>query len=63
MTTWAATNSRIIPWTMPMMSTGISVARCIAPAPARMIPNSSAAPTTPNGCARPSRATAMPSKP
>ena len=38
MTTWAATNSRITPWTMLMMSTGMSVARCIEPAPARMHP-------------------------
>ncbi len=43
MTTWAATNSMITPWTMLMMSTGMSVARCMEPAPARMTPNSSAA--------------------
>ena len=33
MMTWAATKSRITPWTMLMMSTGMSVARCIEPAP------------------------------
>ena len=46
-----------------VISTGTEVAACIAVLPASSAPNSSAASTTPNGLARPSSATVMPSMP
>ena len=42
---------------------GTPASRCMAPAPASSAPNSTPVATTPSGCSRASRATAMPVKP
>jgi len=59
----AARNSRIVAWMTSTISTGMPARTCINPAPARSAPNSSAAAAMPNGCDRPSSATAIASKP
>ena len=46
-----------------MMSMGICATDCMRVAPARSVPKSSAASTTPTGCLRPSSASAIESKP
>ena len=63
MTGLATRKKRIVAWRTPTSSAGTPAWICIAPEPVRSAPNRSAASTIPIGLVRPSRATAIESKP
>ena len=63
MTGLATRKNRIVAWRTSTSSAGTPAWICIAPAPVRIAPNRRAASTIPSGLVRPSRATAIESKP